>query len=110
MVSLFRALMGLLTTFVLAMALGVSPFNFDMINYILLISVFQSGIYIFLNRTLSVASASYMTMMSMITPVTVAIVAIPVFGETLRMAQWIGAGLIIFAGIMTQIKGIANHD
>lgn len=109
LVSLFRAFMGFVVTLSIAIILDFSIFKFQMPGYILLISLFQSGIYIYLNKTLLVASASYMTMMSMITPVTVALFAIPLYGETLNLIQLVGAGLIVIAGIMTQIKGVADY-
>jgi drug/metabolite transporter (DMT)-like permease len=109
-VSFLRALMGFIITLLIAVVLGIPVFKIEMLSLVLLISLFQSGIYIYLNKTLSVASASYMTMMSMITPVTVAVFAIPIYGESLNLIQWIGAGMIVFAGIMTQVKGLANHN
>ena len=74
------------------------------------VSLFQFLLLIFLQRTLAVASASYSSMMSMMTPVIVAIIATPLFGEYLNLVQWIGAGLIMFGGIMTQVKGVAEHN
>ena len=53
--------------------------------------------WIFLNRTLRVASASYLTMMSMITPAIVAIVGFVLLGETLNPVQMWG-GVAIAAG------------
>jgi DME family drug/metabolite transporter len=109
-VSFFRSGMGFVTTFLLVTLLNESVLNITMIDFVILIAFLQAGVYIFLNKVLSVASASYMTMMSMITPVTVAIFAIPLFQESLNLVQWMGAGLIVFSGVMTQVKDIAGHD
>lgn len=57
---------------------------------------------IFLNRTLKVATASYMTMMSMMTSVFVALLAVLVLKEQITFAQ-------IFGGILTIIAGIITH-
>jgi O-acetylserine/cysteine efflux transporter len=52
-------------------------------------------LWIFLNRTLEVASASYMTAMCSLTPVFVAILAVPCLGERLSLIQAGGAALIV---------------
>jgi uncharacterized membrane protein len=52
-------------------------------------------VWVFLNRTLEVASASYMTAMCSLTPVFVAALAIPFFGERLSLIQILGATLIV---------------
>ena len=62
----------------------------------------------YLNRTLKVATASYMTMMSMVTPVLVSLLAIVFLGETLVWVQVVGAGLIILAGVVTYFTGVAQ--
>jgi drug/metabolite transporter (DMT)-like permease len=64
--------------------------------------------WIYLNRTLKVSTASYMTMMSMITPVFVSILAIIFLGERLIWVQWIGAGMIILSGVMIYLSDIAQ--
>ena len=60
-------------------------------------------------RTLKIASASYMTMMSSLTPVLVAILAIVFLKETLVPIQWIGVFLISISGISTQLLKIEKH-
>ncbi|MGD8403336.1 MAG: DMT family transporter [Anaerolineales bacterium] len=55
--------------------------------------------WIFLFRTLSLASASYMTLMSMVTPVIVSILALTFLNERLILIQILGAGLIILSGV-----------
>jgi drug/metabolite transporter (DMT)-like permease len=64
--------------------------------------------WIYLNRTLKVATASYMTMMSMVTPVLVSLLAIIFLGETLVWVQVVGAALIILSGVVTYFSGIAQ--
>ncbi|RLD05543.1 MAG: hypothetical protein DRI65_08580 [Chloroflexota bacterium] len=63
----------------------------------------------YLNNTLKISSASYMTMMSMITPVIVSLLAIIFLGETLIWIQILGAGLIILSGVVTHFSSIANE-
>lgn len=65
--------------------------------------------WVFLNRTLTVASASYMTMMSMMTPVLVAILGITFLDENLTLIQFLGAGLIIAAAAATHLVESRNR-
>ncbi len=64
--------------------------------------------WIFLLRTLNVATASYMTMMSMITPVVVSILAILFLGETLIWIQILGVGMILFSGVIVYFSDISH--
>jgi drug/metabolite transporter (DMT)-like permease len=61
----------------------------------------------YLNNTLKISSASYMTMMSMITPVFVSLLAMIFLKETLVWIQIAGAGMIILSGIVTYFSGIS---
>lgn len=79
----------------------VNYFDFSYFPYVLGSGVFTALLWLYLNRTLQVATASYMTMMSMMTPVFVAILAIWLLGEVIAPAQILGGLLIIFAGIIT---------
>jgi drug/metabolite transporter (DMT)-like permease len=63
----------------------------------------------YLNRTLKVSSASYMTMMSMVTPVFVSILAMIFLGETLVLVQVAGIVLILSSGVVTYFSGIARE-
>jgi drug/metabolite transporter (DMT)-like permease len=69
---------------------------------------FLAMTWIYLNNTLEVSSASYMTMMSMITPVIVSLLAMLFLGETMILIQILGAGLIILSGVVTYFSGIAD--
>jgi drug/metabolite transporter (DMT)-like permease len=62
----------------------------------------------YLNRTLKISTASYMTMMSMVTPVIVSLLAMTFLGETLVWVQVVGAGMIIMSGVITYFSGIAQ--
>lgn len=66
-----------------------------------------AGAWFYLNRTLKVATASYMTLMSMVTPVLVGILALLFLGETLVWVQVIGAALIIMSGMAISFSDIA---
>ena len=65
--------------------------------------------WIYLNNTLEISSASYMTMMSMITPVIVSLLAMIFLGETMIWIQILGASLIIISAVITYFSGIANE-
>ncbi|MGB2963910.1 MAG: DMT family transporter [Anaerolineales bacterium] len=62
----------------------------------------------YLNNTLKITSASYMTMMSMITPVFVSLLAMVFLGETMVWIQIVGAGMIILSGMITYFSGIST--
>lgn len=64
--------------------------------------------WIYLYRTLEVATASYLTMVSMITPVLVSILALMFLGETLIGIQIIGIALILSSGIMVSRSDMAT--
>jgi drug/metabolite transporter (DMT)-like permease len=68
---------------------------------------FLAMAWLYLNRTLKVATASYMTLMSMITPVIVSLLAVLFLGETLVWVQVIGAGMILLAGVLIYFSDIA---
>lgn len=109
-VSLFRALMGFIVAAPVAFLFTGSIFNTTLFKPVLVVALFQTLLYIYLNKTLSIASASYMTMMSSITPVVVTLFAIPLFGERLTLIQSVGAVLILLGGIATQMTKVANHS
>jgi len=86
----------------------VNPFDTKYLIYAIGSGVFTALLWIYLNRTLKIASASYMTMMSMMTSVFVAILALTFLGETMTTAQLGGAVLTILAGVVTHYAGIAK--
>ena len=63
--------------------------------------------WFYLNRTLKVATASYMTLMSMVTPVIVGVLAFIFLGERLVWVQVIGAGMILSSGVVIFFSDIA---
>ena len=80
---------------------GVFPYIFG--NGILL-----SFTWTYLNNTLKISSASYMTMMSMVTPVFVSLLAMVFLGERMVGTQIVGAGMIILSGVITYFSGIST--
>lgn len=84
-------------------------FNLTFAGYAFLNAIFASLLWIFLNRTLKIASASYMTMMSSLTPALVAILAITFLGESLVPIQWFGVIMIGLSGLVTQLLKIDKH-
>jgi len=64
--------------------------------------------WIFLYRTLHVATASYMTLMSMVTPIVVSVLAVAFLDEKLIWIQGVGAGLIILSGVTIYFSDIAS--
>lgn len=87
---------------------AVNLFDTRYLVYAIGSGIFTALLWIYLNRTLKVASASYMTMMSMMTSVFVAVLALTFLGETMTTAQVGGAVLTILAGVVTHYAGIAK--
>lgn len=80
-------------------------FDLRYLPYVVGSGLFTALLWIYLNRTLKIATASYMTMMSMMTPVFVAILAIFVLGERIVTIQILGGLLILLASIITHYSG-----
>ncbi len=78
--------------------------------WLIVSGIFGALTVFYLNQTLKIASASYMTMMSMSVPVMVALIAMPLFGDKLSPIQWLGGSLIVAGGILTEIKKVAHHE
>jgi drug/metabolite transporter (DMT)-like permease len=64
--------------------------------------------WIFLYRTIRLATASYMTLMSMITPIIVAVLAMVFLNERLVWIQMVGASLIVVSSAATYFSDIAS--
>lgn len=87
----------------------VDFFNLTYFGYVMIAGMLVAMLTLFLNRTLKVASASYMTMMSMMTPVFVSILALSFLGEKMVPIQIIGAILIILSGVVTHYTKVARQ-
>ena len=77
------------------------------IPYALGSGVFLALAWIYLYRTLHIATASYMTLMSMATPIIVSVLAMVFLNEQLAWIQIIGAGMIILAGVAIYVSDFA---
>lgn len=87
--------------------LRLSPFTLNAFPYALVSGITLSLAWIFLFRTLQVATASYMTLMSMATPIIVSVLAMLFLGESLVWIQIAGAGLIILSAGTIYVSDIA---
>jgi drug/metabolite transporter (DMT)-like permease len=65
--------------------------------------------WIFLFRTLKVATASYMTLVSMLTPVLVSALAVLFLGERLVAVQGLGVGMILLSALFIFRSGVAGE-
>jgi len=63
--------------------------------------------WIYLYRTLQLATASYMTLISMVTPIIVSVFALIFLDERLILIQIVGAGLIVLSGVAIYFSDIA---
>jgi len=76
--------------------------------YIIGNGVLLTFTWTYLNNSLKISSASYMTMMSMVAPVFVSLLAMIFLGERMVWIQVIGAGVIILSGVITYFSGIST--
>jgi len=76
--------------------------------YIFINAVLLTFTWTYLNNTLKISSAYYMSMMSMITPVFVSVLAMIFLGERMIWIQVLGAGMIILSGVITYFSGISS--
>ena len=83
------------------------PFAPELIPYALGSGISLALAWIYLFRTLKLATASYMTLMSMATPVIVSILAIVLLDESLIFIQVVGAGLIVLSAATIYVSDIA---
>ena len=87
--------------------LQLYPFTTKMIPYAVASGISQALTWIYLFRTLNLATASYMTLMSMATPIMVSVLALLFLDESLVWIQIVGAGLIILSAGTIYISDIA---
>lgn len=87
----------------------VNLFNPNYLGYIALSGTLMACSWLFLNRTLKVASASYTTMVSMLTPVILSVLALVFLKETMAPIQVLGALLIILSGVATHYLKVDKH-
>lgn len=87
----------------------VDLFNGQFFGYAFVVGIFDALNTVFAFRTLNLASASYLTMMSSITSVLVALIALIFLQETMIGVQILGGGLIVFAGVITYHLKIDKH-
>ena len=87
----------------------LSLLDFQFAGYVVIHGILVALLWIFLNRTLKLASASYMTMMTSLTPLIVAVLALSFLHESLSPIQWVGAAIILSSSIATQLLKIEKH-
>jgi len=105
-VSLGRVFFALLVILSLIPIMKLNILEIIGLKYVLISGLFAANVTIFLSKTISVSSASYLTMMSMMVPVIVAILGVIFLKEHMNIFQIVGGLMIIVSGILTQKKNI----
>ena len=101
-IVMFRTLLGALFILIFIPFISTNIFNIKD-PFIIILAGFTAFLSLtFLNKTLEITTASYMSMMSMITPIFVVIMAFLILKETMNMYQVIGGLLIISSGLLIQ--------
>ncbi|APD06914.1 hypothetical protein UJ101_01395 [Flavobacteriaceae bacterium UJ101] len=101
--ALFRSIAGGVVLFGIAFFLGENILRTEAIEWGILGGVLVFLLFLFLYKTLEIKSASYLSMMSMMFSVMVALLQYSLFGVTLGSWQIIGATIIILAVILLEI-------
>lgn len=107
-VSLFRTMSGGLVILLFSPFIISQFFVVENFTLFLLRSIFVFLTLLFLNKTIQATSISYMTMMSMMYSVFVAILGYLILNETMNFAQAIGGLLIIISVIFIQKSNNLN--
>lgn len=95
-------------TFALLFCMIIVPFTGTTLSVIAApipligVGIFNAVLAIYLNKTIEVSSASYMSMMSMVVPVINAVLGFLVLKESINLVQAIGCILILVSGILVQ--------
>lgn len=116
LISLMRPIAGLPTLLVfialsplyppsVQQMFAISYANFQYAIYFIPSGIFTALLWIYLNRTLKVATASYMTMMSTMTSLIVLALAVLVLRESVSLVQIAGGALIIISSVVTHLFG-----
>jgi drug/metabolite transporter (DMT)-like permease len=76
--------------------------------YAIISGAFLAMTWIYLFRTLNIATASYMTLVSMVTPVIVSALAMIFLRESLNWVQIIGVAMILVSGVAVSLGDIVS--
>ena len=81
-------------------------FSLPLLGYSVLAGVLLALTWLYLSRSLKQGTASYMTMLSTLTPVLVSVLAVLLLGETMSGVQILGGGLVVAAGVSVYFSDI----
>ena len=89
--------------------LSINLFDFSYLGYVVIDAIVIVLLFIFLNRTLKIASASYTALIASVTPILVAILGILFLHESLTPIQFVGAFFILLASSVTHFLKVDKH-
>ncbi len=92
----------------LSQILACCEFSPAVMPYALLSGFCLAMAWIFLYRTLKISTASYLTLMSMVTPILVSVLAISFLGERFVWVQVLGAVMILLSGLAIYFSDIVK--
>ena len=101
-IAFIRQGFALLLLLLLIPILKINPLEIVALKYVIIVGLIGPLITVFLNRTITISTASYATMMSMSVPVIVTILSLFFLKEPMNIYQIIGGALILVSGILTQ--------
>jgi drug/metabolite transporter (DMT)-like permease len=89
--------------------LAFSGFDWGHAKYAILAGIFLALTWMYLNKSLKITTASYVTMLSTATPVFVAILAAVFLHERMTLPQLIGGGIILLSGSSVSFSDISTR-
>ncbi len=98
--GLSRILIALPVIIIVAYSFGENPFQLLPLGLIFLVGATEAVKELFVVKTLKISTASYVTMMGMITPVLTTVLGLLFLSEVLNAFQILGGVLIIGSGIL----------
>jgi len=104
--SMYRMLFGSIFVFIFVFSFKNGIFSFNYPLYIVAASLHLAALMLLLYKTLRITSVSYLSMMSMFTPIIVTIIGIIFLEEKFTPIQAVGGFLIIMSGIGIHKKNI----
>ncbi len=87
--------------------LAQAAFSLEHLDYALFAGILLAMTWIFLNRSLKITTASYVTMISSATPIFVSILAMLLLHERLAPIQALGGAMIVIAGVFVYFSDMS---
>lgn len=103
-IAFFRTCCGAVLLGIVLVCAGVPAFSVIRPDLVMATGLFLAGMQSVMYRALRLTSVCYLSMMSMMTPVLVAVIGILFLGETFSIVQAVGGAIILLCGVSLSLK------